>query len=144
MAKIGYGASYGFLLAIISLVLGGVFVYKSTALVMVLKPDPPAGFFEEKANWTPAQRQAQERLARAYWDTARKLSRSVYVYGDRLPEDPPDTFAVDEKAYPSAGEPSSVARARYWRNLQKVWNSPEAWKRTYEWHTSWFFEGTSY
>ena len=144
MAKIGYGSTFGLFIALISIVLGGLFVYKSFSSVMQLRPDPPAEFLDPRPDWTRKQREAEDRLARAYWATARKLSRSVYGYSDRLPADPPATFSVDERAFPSLVEPAAAARARYWRNLHKVWNHPGAWKNTYEWHTSWFFQGTSY
>ncbi len=144
MARIGYGGTFGLLIAVVTLVLGGVFVYKSFSLVMMLRPDPPAEFLVPDPNWSAKERAAEERLARAYWETARRLSRSVHAFGTRLPSEPPAAFSVDPSEYPNVAEPASAARARYWRNLHKVWNDPRAWKRTYEWHTSWFFRGTSY
>jgi hypothetical protein len=137
MARIGYGSLYGTFIAFVTIVLAGLFVYRSWQPVMHLRSTAPADFLDSQSAWTPEQRRAEERLARAYWDVAVRLSRSVYVYGDRLPPEPPAVFSVDEKAYPSAVESAAQAKLRYWRNLQKVWPSPESWDHTYEWHTDW-------
>ncbi len=141
MAKVGYGSMYGFFIGFVTIVLAGLFVYYSWQPVMHLRSTPPADFLQERSTWTPAQRRAEERLARAYWDVAVKLSRSVFVYGDRLPPEPPAVFSVDTKAYPSALESAASARLRYWRNLQRVWHSPSSWDHTYEWHTDWLTHG---
>jgi hypothetical protein len=137
MAKVGYGSLYGIFIGFVTIVLAVLFVYRSWQPVMHLRTAPPADFLDAQTTWTPAQRRAEERLARAYWDVAVKLSRSVYVYGDRLPPEPPAVFSVDAKAYPSAVESAAQAKLRYWRNLQRAWQSPESWDHTYEWHTDW-------
>ena len=144
MARLGYGSTFGFLIGIVTVALGGAFVYKSVAPVLRLRPVPPASFMDLKTGLNPKQRAAEERVARAYWEVARRLSHSVYSFTDRLPDAPPDAFSVDPNEYPSLTEPSEDARYRYWRNLHKVWTRPEAWQRSYEWHTSWLFQGTSY
>lgn len=144
MASLGYGKTYGLVIGIVSLLLVGAFIVMSFAPVMQLSSSPPPEFLNAKPSRTPKQHSAEEALARAYWDCARQLSRAMYVYGDRLPNDPPDAFSVSEKLYPSAVESATAARARYWENLRKVWDNPAAWKRVYEWHTSWFFKGTNY
>ena len=143
MARAGYGGTFGFFIGLISIVLAGAFVYKSTARVMVLRPRPPAEFLDVKQHWTDQQRQAEDRLARAYWETARTISRTTHPYGNRLPDDPPGVFSVDAMSYPSLVEPAPAARARYWRNLQKIWNNPAAWESIYQWHTGWL-TGLSY
>lgn len=144
MAKVGYGASYGFFLAAVTIVLSGLFIYKSTRSVMRLKDEPPQQYLDFPANWTAQRRQSEERLARAYWKCAVLLSRGQYIYGERLPDEPPPGFSVDPKTYPSVGESPSAARVRYWRNLQEVWAHPAAWRQVYEWHTDWFFRGTNF
>lgn len=141
MAKVGYGSMYGFFIALVTFVLAGLFVYRSWQPVMHLRSTPPADFLQEQSTWTPAQRRAEERLARAYWAVAVKLSRSVFVYGDRLPSEPPAVFSVDTKSYPSAVESAASARFRYWRNLRRVWHSPASWDHTYEWHIDWLTHG---
>jgi hypothetical protein len=137
MARAGYGSLYGMFVGAVTLVLAGLFIYRSWQPVMHLRAVPPADFLNVPSTWTPAQRRVEERLARAYWNVAIQLSRSSYVYGDRLPSEPPAVFSVDPKAYPSAVEGAAAARLRYWRNLQSVWHSPESWDQTYEWHTDW-------
>ena len=144
MPSLGYGRTYGLLIGIVSLILVGAFLVTSYTPVMQLSPKPPPEFLNAKASWTPEERSAEEALAGAYWDCARRLSRAMYVYGDRLPYDAPDDFKVDVKLYPSAIESASAARARYWANLRKTWDNPKSWKRVYEWHTNWFFQGSNY
>jgi hypothetical protein len=144
MASLGYGKMYGLLIGIVSVFLVGAFLVMSYSPTLQLSPTPPPEFLNAKLSWTPRERTAEEALAGAYWDCARRLSRAMYVYGDRLPYDVPDAFKVDEKLYPSAVESASAARARYWANLRKVWDNPKSWKRVYEWHTNWFFQGSNY
>ncbi len=143
MARAGYGATFGFFMAVVAIAAAGANVYKSVAQVMVLRPEPPAEYLDVKSGWTSKQRESEASLARAYWETARTISRSTYGFTDRLPDHPHDVFSVDAKSYPSLVEPASAARARYWRNLQKVWNNPQAWETIYEWHTGWL-TGSSY
>jgi hypothetical protein len=143
MPRAGYGATFGFFIGLVTIILAGSFIYKSVDRVMVLRPEPPAEYLDVQSDWTAKQRQSEERLARGYWETARSISRASRHFGDRLPDDPPGEFSVDAKSYPSVLEPASAARARYWRNLDKVWNNPNAWETTYEWHTGWL-TGLSY
>lgn len=144
MARAGYkGGSFGLLVVVLGLGVGGLLVYKSFRTVMHLGDDPPAQFFNVNEKWTPKQREAEERLARAYWSRAVDVSR-MYPYASRLPDEPPDTFNVDVEAYPSAVESAARARLRYWRNLRDVWFLPEAWKTSYEWHMDWLFRGTNF
>lgn len=143
MARVGYGSTFGFFLGVVVIIVGGAFLYKSIAQVMVLRPEPPAEFLGVKSSWTPKQREAESRMARAYWETARTISRNTHGFTDRLPADPPEVFSVDAKSYPSLVESAPAARVRYWRNLQKVWNNPQAWHTTYQWHTGWL-TGSNY
>ena len=144
MPRAGYGSVFGFFIAIVSLILGGAFVYKSVAKVNRLRAEVPAEFLQVNPKWSKEQKEAEARLGRAYWECARTLSRTTFGFSDRLPDSPPAAFSVDAKSYPSLVDSHAAARARYWRNLQEVWNDPEAWERIYEWHTSWFFQGTNY
>jgi hypothetical protein len=144
VARVGYGSTFGFFIALVTLIVGGLFIYRSVAVVMRLRAEPPPEFIEVNPTWSAKQQEAEARLGRAYWDCARNLSRTTFRFGVRLPDNPPDVFSVDAKAYPSIVEPAPAARTRYWRNLQKVWTHPAAWEKTYEWHTSWFFQGTNY
>lgn len=144
MAKVGYGASFGLFIGFVSIVLAGLFIYKSTRSVMRLRNDPPADFLDVKRDWSPKRRQAEEELARAYWRCAVTLSRIKYVYGELLPDEPPPDFSVDPKTHPTVGESPLAARARYWRNFQKVWTQPAAWHQVYEWHSDWLFRSSNY
>ena len=143
MPRAGYGATFGFFIGLVTIILAATFVYKSVDRVMVLRPEPPAEYLDVQSTWTEKQRKAEDKLARAYWETARKISLVSHHFGDRLPDDPPGEFSVDAKSYPSVLEPASAARARYWRNLDKVWTNPNAWETTYTWHTGWL-TGYSY
>jgi len=144
MARVGYGSLYGIFCVIVTITLAVLFVYRSFQPVTHLRPNPPAEFLDPRPDWTTAQRRAEERLGQAYWQSAVRLSRGVLAFGDRLPSEPPEAFSVDTKAYASAVEAPAEARRRYWRNLQKVWTSPESWERTYEWHTDWLTRGSNY
>jgi hypothetical protein len=143
MARAGYGTTFGFFMGLVAISLAGAFIYKSVAQVMILRSGPPAEFLDVKSTWTGKQRKSEDKLARAYWETARTISRASYHFGDRLPDDPPGAFSVDAKDYPSVLEPASAARERYWRNLGRVWNNPNAWETIYQWHTGWL-TGYSY
>ena len=144
MAKVGYGSGYGFFIAFVTLILASLFVYKSTRSVMRLRDEPPPSYLEFPSNWTAQRRESEARLAQAYWKCAVLLSRGQYVYGQKLPDEPPAGFSVDPKSYPSVGESPAAARARYWRRLQDTWKEPGAWREVYEWHADWFFRGTNF
>lgn len=143
MAKVGYGSLYGVFCIIVTIILAILFVYRSWQPVLLLRPTPPAEFLGTRPNWTAEQRRTEERLGRAYWGVAEKLSRGMFAFGDRLPAEPPAVFSVDTKEYPSAVESAGEARLRYWQNLQKVWHSPQSWDKTYEWHTDWLTRGNA-
>jgi hypothetical protein len=144
MAKVGYGSLYGIFIGFVTIVLAALFVYRSWQPVMHLRSTPPADFLDAQSTWTPTQRRSEERLGRAYWAVAEKLSRGVFTFADRLPATPPDVFSVDAMTYPSAVESAGAARLRYWRNLQKVWHNPQSWATTYEWHIDWLTRGNAY
>lgn len=144
MANVGYGAKYGILLGIVSIVLAGVFVYKSVRPMMRLRDKPPPEFFDVNSKWTPAQRKAEDSLARAYWQCAITISRGEYGFESRLPDEPVPGFSVDSQLYPSLVTSASAARIRYWRNLQKLWLRPHAWRQVYEWRTDWLLRGTNF
>jgi len=143
MARLGYSGSYGILVVVLGIGVAGLIFYKSFRMVMHLRSDPPAKFLNVGEKWTPQQREAEERLARAYWNRAVDVSR-MFPYGSPLPDNPPDGFSVDTKAYPSGVDSAAAAKLRYWRNLKQVWYLPDAWKTSYEWHMDWFFKGTNF
>ncbi len=144
MAKVGYGSLYGVFCGVVTIILAALFVYKSFQPVMQLRAEPPAEFLDVRSSWTTAQRQTEERLGRAYWESAVRLSHGVLAFGQSLPGEPPAIFSVDTKAYPSATETAAAARLRYWRNLEKVWGNPEVWQKSYEWRIDWLTRGNAY
>jgi hypothetical protein len=143
MARAGYSGSYGILVLVLGIGVGGLIIYKSFRMVMHLRDEPPPRFLNVGEKWTPQQRETEERLARAYWNRAVDVSR-MFPYGSPLPDKPPDGFSVDTKTYPSAVDSAAAAKLRYWRNLKEVWYLPDAWKTSYEWHMDWLFRGTNF
>lgn len=99
-----------------------------------LRPDMPAAFFPVAA--AIDKNGIQNRIAREYWESARRDVQWKYPHGYTLPDEPPPEFRVDGKTFgPVASDPT--IRALYWRRLQQLWSYPEAWKQAYEWDWSW-------
>jgi hypothetical protein len=114
-----------------------IFVYASTRPISRLKPEMPAEFVEAPRYATARQRTAEERIAQAYWNCAVSLIQWRYTYGSRLPDDPPpDAFQIGALD-PTGSSLRESSRLRYWRKLQKLWNSPDAWTTSREWSTHW-------
>ena len=119
----------------------GFFIYASIRPVMRLRNDPPAEFFEIGADWRPAQRVAEERLARAYWQRAVHSVQWKHSFGTPLPDTAPPEFTIQEKgSQPGTGEASAVVRTRYWQKVRKVWPLPQTWDKSHEWSTAWVGE----
>jgi hypothetical protein len=127
--------------AVVLVIVLGVFAFLSYRPVTRLRPDPPASFLEMRKDWDAKRREAEERAARAYWQQALQVIQVKYEYGTPLPAEPPAEFSLDKKDFPSGSlEASPTARARYWERLRVVWNSPQAWEKSYEWSTAWVGE----
>jgi hypothetical protein len=119
----------------------GVLAFLSHRPVTRLRPDPPASFLEMRKDWDAKRREAEERAARAYWQQALQVIQVKYEYGTPLPAEPPAEFNVEKKDFPSGSlEASPTTRTRYWGRLRVVWNSPQAWEKSYEWSTAWVGE----
>jgi len=119
----------------------GLLAYLSYRPETHLRPDPPASFLEMRKEWDAKRRGAEERVARAYWQQALQVIQVKYEYGTPLPAEPPGEFNLDKKDFPSGSlEASPATRARYWERLRVVWNSPQAWEKSYEWSTAWLGE----
>ncbi len=117
-----------------------LFVYLSTRPLLRLRNKAPAEFFDTPANWNAERRQAEELRARAYWERAVRLVPQKYSFRERLPDDPPPEFNIEEKDFPGKGfESVSAARAHYWHKLHQVWDLPQAWENSYEWNTYWIY-----
>ncbi|MBZ5544961.1 MAG: hypothetical protein LAO07_14975 [Acidobacteriia bacterium] len=127
--------------AVALVILLGLLAFLSYRPVTRLRSDPPASFLEIRKEWDAKRREAEERVARAYWQQALQVIEVKYEYGTPLPTQPPAEFTIEKKGFP-AGDPeaSSAARARYWERLRVVWNSPQAWEKSYEWSTAWLGE----
>ncbi|PYV25724.1 MAG: hypothetical protein DMG27_08915 [Acidobacteria bacterium] len=86
----------------------------------------------------PKSREAEERLASAYWVSARNLVQWRYRFGDSLPSNPPPEFAIDQQtAWQSDLQDTPANRLRYWRKFRQIWLTPKAWRKSHQWDTSW-------
>lgn len=84
----------------------------------------------------PDKNTVQGRVAGAYWQSALTDIQWKYPHGHPLPTDPPSEFRLDTKAFGLLAADADM-RSLYWRRLQQVWMSPEAWTEHYEWDWSW-------
>jgi hypothetical protein len=94
-----------------------------------LRTEMPQGFVADSRSLPPQSRAQEEKLARAYWQCARSIQWR-YGYGHRLPDDPPPEFLVTAQEVGTAASEIG-SRARYWRQLQKMWYLPDNWEKTY-------------
>jgi hypothetical protein len=120
-----------------------LFVYASSQPITRLRPDMPSNFVDPPRNASAQQRAREERVAQAYWDCAVTLMQWQYTYGSPLPNKPPDDFQVDTADAVSWQVPPE-SRLRYWRRLQTLWNSPDAWTTWREWSTRWLTDPLSH
>ena len=98
-----------------------------------LRPEMPAIFFPSQS----AERNtAQGKVAGAYWHSALANVQWKYPHGHPLPVDPPLEFQIEAKSLGPTALDSDM-RNLYWRRLQQVWMSPDAWTEHYEWDWSW-------
>ena len=119
------------------LIPAALFVYLSTRPMMRLQADAPPEFLGPSAVARSHRRQAEERVARAYWDSAVTFVQWEHTYGTPLPENPPDDFRIDAQTY-GAEAAGQSARLRYWNKLRETWLLPMSWRQSREWSTSWF------
>lgn len=120
-------------LALVALLPTVLFAYLMSRPVMRLKVDPPAEFVNAYPEWTGAHQAEAARLAAAYWDWAALHLADSYPYGSQLPEQPPMSFAVEGKGFPS-GVDADVARMRYWQKLRDLWTNPQSWQKIERWN----------
>jgi hypothetical protein len=116
-------------------VLLSVFAYLSVQPRVQLAADPPAQFLAARPDWNAKQREAQQKIARAYWDRVVTAVQWRYTYGSTLPLTPPEEFRIVSPSLPSAAADTSESRDFYWQRLREVW--PYAWKQVYVWDTQW-------
>lgn len=108
------------------LVPAGFFIYMSIQPVTTFRPDMPPQFVDYRPNAGSAQRAAEERLARAYWDLFVTETQYRYPRGSALPASPPNEFQLGN-AQPPGAESLASSRVRYWHRLQHVWLLPSSW-----------------
>jgi len=115
---------------IVAILMGiAALAYASFQATFHLRVEMPQDFVEDSRS-LPAQNRAQEeKLARAYWQCARSIQWR-YGYGHRLPDDPPPEFLVTAQDVGTAASDIG-GRARYWRQLQRMWYLPDNWEKTY-------------
>ena len=113
-----------------------IFLYASIGSHKRLNAEMPAEFVDVIPKASLARQAEEERLAHEYWNCALNVIQWKYTYGSPLPGAPPVGFQVDAGIIPK-GDSESSAKLRYWQRLQKIWNSPNSWKSTIEWSTSW-------
>jgi len=104
---------------------------------MELVPAMPADFLESQTDWSAKRRQAENLLAQAYWDRALTTIQWRYSFGSRLPERPPEEFAVDAREFGDAIKLAPKSRERYWEKLREAWELPRSWHEVREWNFDW-------
>jgi len=115
------------------IITAGLFAFASVKPTYRLRPEMPSDFVDKQT--TATQRPAEERVARAYWDSVMLNVQWKYAYGQRLPQEPPREFAIPAAQFGGAAQ--DAVRLRYWRQLQNVWFTPASWHQTYEWDFNW-------
>jgi hypothetical protein len=120
---------------VLSLVI--VVAFLSSRPVMRLRATAPPEFSDIHPEWSADRRNVEERLAGAYWQCAVQVLQWKYSYGSALPEAPPSEFQIDTASLIEPIQIPADHRMRYWRRLQRVWASPQAWRESYEWNLDW-------
>lgn len=95
-----------------------------------LRPEMPAVFFDGK-HLASAKRNSEEKIARAYWNCAVERVQWKYGYAYRLPDDPPDEFAVSPMLVGAVANDASVRRY-YWQKLRATWSISSVWNNQWE------------
>jgi hypothetical protein len=108
-----------------------VLAYASFRTEFRLREQMPASFFD--ASHVPKDRQpAEEKAARAYWKCVVEQIQWKYGYAHRLPDEPPEEFAVTVEAAGAAAHDAAL-RSHYWIRLRAIWNESGIWREKYDW-----------
>ncbi len=108
-----------------------VLAYASFRSEFRLRAQMPASFFD--ASYVRKDRQAaEEKAARAYWKCAVAQIQWKYGYAHRLPDEPPEEFAVTVEEAGAAAHDAAL-RSHYWIRLRAIWNASGIWQEKYEW-----------
>lgn len=119
-----------------AIILGSLFVYRSTRPVMRLRSDPPTSFYDHGRARSHLEREQAHRLANAYWQVAVRRVQPSFSPHRPLPAIPPPQFQIIEQK--TKGDLGPAARREYyWNRLRKVWNQREAWRVSHGWSTGW-------
>ena len=120
-----------------------LFLIVSYRPVYHLRPGMPQEFYAPSIAGAARPSEHEQRVAQAYWQSAQMNVQWKYAQGHPLPVDVPADFSVDQRALgPAASDPA--VRAFYWRRLQLIYTSPNAWQKDYEWNFGWINDiGTS-
>jgi hypothetical protein len=106
-----------------------VLAYASFRSEFRLREQMPVEFFD--VSQVPKGRQAaEEKAARAYWKCAVSQIQWKYGYAHRLPDEPPEEFAVTVE---DAGDTAAALRSHYWIRLRVIWNDSRIWQDKYVW-----------
>jgi hypothetical protein len=99
-----------------------------------LRSAMPPEFFDAK-RVASEKRGLEERIAHAYWNCAVTQVQWKYGYAHRLPEQPPQEFALNgAEVGPIAHD--EAARRYYWHQLRMVWGVSGVWQN--HWDFSFF------
>lgn len=116
----------------LAIILGALFVYRSTRPVVRLRSTPPPSFYDYSRTWTQVERQQHRHLADAYWQVAVRRIQGHYSADAPLPSEPPPQFRLG-----SSDSDVAASRVHYWFRLREVWSQPNAWSVSYGWNTDW-------
>lgn len=114
------------ILAVIGLVLCLV-AYASFRTEYRLRETMPTEFFDPSA-LDPSKREAENKIARAYWKCAVTEIQWTYGYAQRLPLDPPPAFVIPKQ---EGSGPDATSRSRYWQKLRSIWGVSAIWEEHY-------------
>ena len=93
-----------------------------------LRESMPVEYFDP-SSLDMNKREAETKIARAYWKCAVTEIQWTYGYAQRLPVEPPPTFVI---AKGEAGVGADAAsRSRYWQRLRSVWGGSAIWEVHY-------------
>ena len=96
-----------------------------------LLSDMPPEFFDAKHFAERRRASSEEKIAKAYWNCAVRQVQWKYGYANRLPEQPPQEFTLNEAELGPVAHDQAVRRY-YWQQLRMVWNLSSAWQTKWE------------
>lgn len=117
--------------SIIILILASFLIAKSLVPRYELRVDAPTSFVAA----VPLDYPNREALAQQYWQRACTL-RWSYIYGQNLPDTPPDDFLRTGTSGLSADQESRL-QIILWRRIQVLWFDPAAWAKSYHLDFGW-------